>query len=229
MVADPVLGVVQQGLRLRRAPAAHAGPEAHDREPALRAADPVGIDRRGRACDRAGRALGLGLGDHQRARRPDRGQRRALGYAMAAGRREHHLGRIGEPVRFRLQLGRGEQPQRHAERVRQRTHRAARPPSARSRRCRRSPPAPGRARASVVATSSRTSSAVVPRSQPTPSARILGWITRWSSRARPRPGRSRVTLSIAGRGERRAARGQPVGIAGLDAQARPGGHRAARP
>ena len=123
-VADPVLGVVQQGLRLRGAPARIAGPEADDREPALRPADPVRIDRGGRTCDRASRALGLGLGDHQRAAGPGRGQRRALGDAMAAGRREHHLRRVGEPFRLRLQLGRGKQPQRHAERVRQREQRA---------------------------------------------------------------------------------------------------------
>ena len=59
------------------------------RKPSLRAADPAGIERHGRAGNCAGGARRSGLGDEQLPRCTDRGQRCALGDAMATRHGKH--------------------------------------------------------------------------------------------------------------------------------------------
>ena len=106
-----------------------------------------------------------------------RGERRAFRDAVAAHLAEHDLGRIGQPRRFRFQLGRREEARRHAERVGDRVHRrlvglevdrgdagdgTLGEPGVAKRRARQS---------------DQLARTRQPRSQPTPSASTGGWRT----------------------------------------------------
>ena len=177
-VAHPVLGVVEQRARLRGTPVRAAGTEADDRKTPLWPADTGGVERRGRAGNRAGGALRSGLGDDQFTFRPDRGQRRALRHPVAAGHREHRGRRIGKPRSLRLESARLGRTSRARQAARRAHGSPARPPSDRSRRRRRSRRGRGHDARWSSLTRPISSPGSMPRSHPTPSASSLGWITR---------------------------------------------------
>ena len=91
-VADQLLGLGQQALRLARAPAQVARPEADDGEPALGAADGAGIEVVRRQGDGAGDPLALALGHQEAAFRTDCREGGAFGDTPAAGLAEDDLG-----------------------------------------------------------------------------------------------------------------------------------------
>ena len=177
-VADDVVGLAQRLRRLGGAPAGAARADADDGEPAARPADRGGIDgARQRGRRRRWRARERCLGDDQRRLRPGGGQRRALGDAMAADLAEDDLGRIGQPRRLALQLGRGEEaggtPSACADRMDRRLVRLQVERGDAGDRRRGETMLPRACRA----TSAITSSGAAPRSQPTPTARTGGCST----------------------------------------------------
>ena len=117
-VADDFVGRREQRGRLRGPPCRIAGAGADDRQPAARAADRAGVERRGGARDRAGGAARLATRNDEHAVRPGGGERRALGHAPAAGRAKRRLRADRQPFGFREQPRGRKKPGRNPERAR---------------------------------------------------------------------------------------------------------------
>ena len=115
LIADPVLGGLEQMIGLRGAPSGGPRTDADDRKLPLRPAQLRRVDHIDRAGDGAGGAGGFGFFHDQGATGAGGFERSALGHPVTAGLVEDEIGRVGEAIFLAFQGIGSEKTCRYAE------------------------------------------------------------------------------------------------------------------